>query len=126
MSRNLSTTSPLHRSRDSHRYSRSNRVAAVTSAGGRRSQGEATSSQKRKSYEDRNPCPCSLENVKSLVKEWVADGELNLPPIDVPPTKKDKENPDYCVYHKTTRHPTRDCWTLKSIFKNKVDANELK
>ncbi|CAL5379952.1 unnamed protein product [Camellia sinensis] len=124
--RNLSTTSPLHRSRDSHRYSCSNRVAAVTVAGGRRSQGEATSSRKRKSYEDRNPCPCSLENVKSLVKEWVADGELNLPPVDVPPTKKDKENPDYCVYHKTTRHSTRDCWTLKSIFKKKVDANELK
>ncbi|XP_028102204.1 uncharacterized protein LOC114301451 [Camellia sinensis] len=71
--RNISTTGPLHRSRDNHRYPRSSRVAAVTSAGGSRSQGEATSSRKRKSYEDRNPCPCSVENVKALVKEWVAD-----------------------------------------------------
>ncbi|GMP47232.1 hypothetical protein CsSME_00015088 [Camellia sinensis var. sinensis] len=95
--RNLSTTAPLHRSRDSHRYPRSGRVAAVTSTGGSRSQGEATSSRKRKSYEDRNPCPCSVENVKALVKEWVVDGELTLPPVDVPSTKKDKESPDYCV-----------------------------
>ena len=124
--RNLSITGPLHRSRDSHRYPCSSSVAAVTSAGGSRSQGQATSLRKRNSYEDRNPSPCSLENVKSLVKEWVADGELYLPPVDVPPTKKDKENPDYCVYHKTTRHSTRDCWTLKSIFKKKVDTNELK
>ncbi|XP_028106172.1 uncharacterized protein LOC114305297 [Camellia sinensis] len=86
--RNLRTTCPLYKSRDSHRYSRSSRVAAV--------------------------------------KEWVADGELTLPPVDVTPTKKDKESPNYCVYHRTTRHPTRDCWTLKSIFKKKVDANELK
>ncbi|XP_028127091.1 uncharacterized protein LOC114323631 [Camellia sinensis] len=82
--------------------------------------------QKRKSYEDRNTYPCSLENVKALVKEWVANGELTLPPLDVTPTKKDKESPDYCAYHRTTKHPTRDCWTLKSIFKKKVDANELK
>ncbi|XP_028099009.1 uncharacterized protein LOC114298597 [Camellia sinensis] len=124
--RNLSTTSPLHRSCDSHRYSCSSRVSAVTSTGGSHSQAKASSSQKRKSYENKNPYPCSLENVKALVKEWVADGELTLPPIDVTLTKKDKESPDYCVYHRTTRHPTRDCWTLKNIFKKKVDANELR
>ncbi|XP_028080309.1 uncharacterized protein LOC114281924 [Camellia sinensis] len=56
----------------------------------------------------------------------MADGKLTLPLVDVPPTKKDKESPDYCIYHKATRHPTRDYWTLKSIFKKKVVANELK
>ncbi|XP_028104160.1 uncharacterized protein LOC114303224 [Camellia sinensis] len=107
-------------------YLRRSGVAAVTSTGGSRLQGEASSSRKRKSYEDRNPYPCSLENVKALVKEWVANGELTLPLVDVPPTKKDKESPDYCIYHRTTRHPTRDCWTLKSVLKKKVDTNELK
>ncbi|XP_028079593.1 uncharacterized protein LOC114281339 [Camellia sinensis] len=126
IAKNLSTTGPLHRSRDSHHCSRSSRVATVTSIGGSRSQGDASSSQKRKSYEDRNPYPCSLENVKALVKEWVADGEFILSPVDIPPTKKGKERPDYCVYHRATRHPTRDCWTLKSVFKKKVVANELK
>ncbi|KAF5934594.1 hypothetical protein HYC85_030765 [Camellia sinensis] len=123
--KNLSTTGLLHRSRDSHPYSYSNRVTVVTSAGGSRSQGEASSTQKRKSYEDRNPYPCSLENVKALVKEWVADSELTLPPIGVPLTKKDKKSSDYFIYHRATRHPTRDYWILKSIFKKKVDANEL-
>ncbi|XP_028061728.1 uncharacterized protein LOC114265167 [Camellia sinensis] len=124
--RNLSSTDPLHRSRDSHRYSRSSRIAVVTSTRGSRLQAEASSSRKRKSYEDKNSYPRSLENVKTLAKEWVADGELTLPPVDVTPTKKDKESPDYCVYHRTTRHFTKNCWTLKSIFKEKVDANELK
>ena len=97
--RSLSITGPLHRSRDSHRYSRSSRVAAITSARESRSQGEASSSQKMKSYKDRNLYPCSLENVKAFVKEWVADGELTLPPVDIPPPKKDKESPDYYDYH---------------------------
>ncbi|XP_028063532.1 uncharacterized protein LOC114266798 [Camellia sinensis] len=124
--RNLNTTGPLHRSRGSHRYPHSNKIAAVTSTGGSRSQMEALSSRKRKSYMDRNPYPCSLENVKTLVKEWIANGELTLSPVYVPPTKEDKESPDYCIYHRATRHPMRDCWTLKGIFKKKVTANELK
>ncbi|XP_028118785.1 uncharacterized protein LOC114316318 [Camellia sinensis] len=126
VARYLSTTGPLHRSRDSHRYSRSSSVATVTSVEGSRSQGKASFSWKKKSYENRNPYPCSLENVKALVKEWVANGELTLPLVDIPSTKKDKKSPDYCVYHRTTNHPTRDCWSLNSIFKKKVDANELK
>ncbi|GMP85757.1 hypothetical protein CsSME_00038797 [Camellia sinensis var. sinensis] len=67
--RNLSATGPLHRSCDSHRYSRSSRVSAITSIRGSHSQAEALSSRKRKSYEDKNPYPCSLENVKALIKE---------------------------------------------------------
>ncbi|XP_028113360.1 uncharacterized protein LOC114311418 [Camellia sinensis] len=126
VARNLNTTDPLHRSHNNHRYSRSSKVAAITSAGGSFSQGEALFSRKRKSYEDKNPYPYSLENVKALVKKWVADGEFTLPPVDVPQTKKDKESPDYCIYHRATRHLIRDCWTLKSIFKKKVVMNELK
>lgn len=58
VARNLSTIGPLHRSHDNHRYSCSSRVAAVTSTRGSHSQGKASSSRKRKSYEDINPYPC--------------------------------------------------------------------
>jgi hypothetical protein len=70
--------------------------------------------------------PCSIEEVKALVKEWIADGGLTLPDIEVAPSRADRESPDYCMFHRHTKHPTSDCWTLKRIFKKKLDNNELR
>ncbi|XP_028099923.1 uncharacterized protein LOC114299399 [Camellia sinensis] len=91
----------------------------------RKSQGEEFRGQKRKNCEDDTPCPCSVEEVKALVKEWVADGELMLPRIEELLPKKDREGPNYCVFHRSLGHPTEKCRTLKKIFRKKVETHEL-
>jgi hypothetical protein len=85
--------------------------------------------KRQKAYKESSGAPdypCSIEEVKALVKEWIADGGLTLPDIEVAPSRADRESPNYCMFHRHTKHPTSDCWTLKRIFKKKVDNNELR
>lgn len=95
--------------------SSSSQVSAASASSNRKSQGEGSrSSKKRKQYDDPPPYPCTIEEVKALVKEWVADGEITLPEVETLPPKKNREGPNYCVYHRTTKHSTANCWTLRN------------
>ncbi|XP_028086303.1 uncharacterized protein LOC114287219 [Camellia sinensis] len=42
------------------------------------------------------------------------------------PSKKDRESLEFCIYHRTLKHPTEKCWTLRKIFRDKVKADELR
>ncbi|CAL5328382.1 unnamed protein product [Camellia sinensis] len=100
-------------------------VTAASASSTRKSQEEEFRGRKRKNCEDDTPFPCSVEEVKALVEEWVADGELKLPRIEELLSKKDREGPNYCVFHRSLGQPTEKCRTLKKIFRKKVEADEL-
>ncbi|KAF5934197.1 hypothetical protein HYC85_030368 [Camellia sinensis] len=68
----------------------------------------------------------NIMEVKALVKEWVADGELKLPYVEEMPSKKDRGSPEFCVYHRTLKHSIEKCCTLRKIFRDKVEADELR
>ncbi|CAL5386670.1 unnamed protein product [Camellia sinensis] len=113
----------------SFKSSRGPTVAAASAPDTRNSQGGGHRGQKRKQYNGEKgnvSYPCEIEEVKALVKEWVADGELKLPYVEEMPSKKDRESPEFCVYHRTLKHPTEKCWTLRKIFRDKVEADELR
>ena len=113
----------------SFKSSRGPIVAAASAPDTRNSQGGGHRGQKRKQYNGEKgnvSYPCGIEEVKALVKEWVADGELKLPYVEEMPSKKDRESPEFCVYHRTLKHPTEKCWTLRKIFRDKVEADELR
>lgn len=63
--------------------------------------------------------PCSMDEVRTLVNAWVMDGELELPHVEYEPTWEDREHPRYCIYHRHTKHPTSDYWSLKRLFRRK-------
>ncbi|CAL5345640.1 unnamed protein product [Camellia sinensis] len=84
-------------------------ITAASVSSTRKSQGEEFRGQKRKNCEDDTPFPCSVEEVKALVKEWVADGELKLPHVEELLPKKDREGPNYCVFHRSLGHPIEKC-----------------
>ncbi|CAL5389202.1 unnamed protein product [Camellia sinensis] len=55
----------------------------------------------------------------------MADGELKLPCIEELLLKKDREGPNYCVFHRSLGHSTEKYWTLKKIFRKKIEVDEL-
>ncbi|KAI8530125.1 hypothetical protein RHMOL_Rhmol11G0031300 [Rhododendron molle] len=67
-----------------------------------------------------------MDEVRASVNAWIADGELELPLVEYELTREDREHPRYCMYHRHTKHPTNDCWSLKQLFKRKQNANELR
>ncbi|KAI8555548.1 hypothetical protein RHMOL_Rhmol05G0180800 [Rhododendron molle] len=67
-----------------------------------------------------------MDEVRALVTVWIADGELELLPVEYEPTREDREHPRYCMSHRHTKHLTSDCWSLKRLFKRKQNANELR
>ncbi|XP_028115141.1 uncharacterized protein LOC114313030 [Camellia sinensis] len=111
--------------KSSFKSSRGPSVTAASASSTRKSQAEEFRGQKRKNCEDDTPFPCSVKEVKALVKEWVAGGELKLPRIEELLPKKDREGPNYCVFHRSLGHPIEKCRTLKKIFRKKVEADEL-
>ncbi|XP_028082072.1 uncharacterized protein LOC114283459 [Camellia sinensis] len=118
----------------SFKSSRGPIVATASAPDNRKSQGEGHRGQKRKQYNGEKgnvsyPCgiyQCGIEELKALVKEWVAERELKLPYVEEMPSKKDRESPKLCVYHRTLKHPIEKCWTLRKIFRDKVEAEELR
>ncbi|CAL5364327.1 unnamed protein product [Camellia sinensis] len=109
----------------SFKSSRGPSVTAASAPSTRKLQGEEFRGQKRKNCEDDTHFPCSVEEVKALVKEWVADGELKLPCIKELLPKKDREGPNYYVFHRSLGYPIEKCRTHKKIFRKKVEADEL-
>ncbi|XP_028072144.1 uncharacterized protein LOC114274423 [Camellia sinensis] len=109
----------------SFKSSRRPSVTAASASSTRKSQGEEFKGQKRKNCEDDTSFPCSVEKVKALVEEKVADGKLKLPRIKELLSKKDREGLNYCVFHRSLGHATEKCRTLKKISRKKFEADEL-
>lgn len=111
-------------------------VAAATSAPpAQRPQGAGGNGNKFKKRKDRGneqdegpppDYPCGIQEVEALLQQWITDGTIRLPHVLAPPTQRDRESPNFCSYHRHTKHPMNDCFTLKRIFKRKIDAGELR
>lgn len=92
------------------------------SQGGKGSASDRGSWKKRKVFKDTTRVqkyPYSIDEVKALVKAWITDDELRLSDIEVAPSRAYKENLNLCMYHRHTKHQTKECWTLRRIFKKK-------
>ncbi|THF96379.1 hypothetical protein TEA_026371 [Camellia sinensis var. sinensis] len=101
----------------SFKSSRGPIVAAASAPDTRNSQGGGHRGQKRKQYNGEKgnvSYPCGIEEVKALVKEWVADGELKLPYVEEMPSKKDRESPEFCALS-TLRVKVGDPWESLAI-----------
>src|SRR5262249_5256716 len=69
--------------------------------------------------------PCSMGRVHAMLDQWLRDGNLKLPRVEHLPTQEEKNDPKFCRFHRIVGHPTRDCFTLKRIFNERVQNGEL-
>ena len=51
------------------------------------------------------PFSIQLDRVKTLLQEWIRDGNLNRHYVPRPPIAEEKSNPRYCDYHRMVGHP---------------------
>ncbi|KAG5552799.1 hypothetical protein RHGRI_010787 [Rhododendron griersonianum] len=63
-------------------------------------------------YNEPPPPPVTAAEAQAFLDAWVQDGKVTLLEARKEPTRRDIEHPDYCIYHKMVRHPTKDCWGL--------------
>ncbi|KAF7130878.1 hypothetical protein RHSIM_Rhsim10G0096500 [Rhododendron simsii] len=71
---------------------------------------------KRSKYNEPPPLPVTAAEAQAFLDAWVQDGKVTLPEARKEPTRRDMEHPDYCIYHRMVRHPTKDCWGLRTLF----------
>ncbi|KAG5523151.1 hypothetical protein RHGRI_035089 [Rhododendron griersonianum] len=82
---------------------------------------------KRPKYNEPPPLPVTAAEAQAFLDAWVQDSKVVLPEARKEPTRRDMEHPDYCIYHRMVRHPTKDCWGLRNLFEKFVmeEAMEL-
>ena len=60
--------------------------------------------------------PCPMGKVHAILDDWLRNEDIKLPRVERQPTAIEKRDPQYCRYHWTVDHPTKDCRSLKWIF----------
>ena len=71
------------------------------------------------------PLPCKFAKAKAILAKWVEDGIIKLPAVEREPTKKETQSLKYCIYHRTGRHATKDCWDFRALLAEKIASGEL-
>ena len=66
------------------------------------------------------------EHVNSLFKLLNKSNRLKLPEVRHPEEVGKTDNPNYCLYHRMLRHPTKSCYIFKEILQALIDAEVLK
>jgi len=66
------------------------------------------------------------EHVISLFKLLQKSDRLKLPEIRLPEKVGKTEDPNYCLYHRMPRHPTKNCYIFKDVLQALIDADVLK
>ncbi|XP_026399495.1 uncharacterized protein LOC113295372 [Papaver somniferum] len=69
--------------------------------------------------------PYGRERTVRLLNQWVAKGEVQLPPTVVDVNKMNKDAARYFHYHRRMGHPTVECLAIRSIFERKRESGEL-
>ncbi|XP_028062254.1 uncharacterized protein LOC114265633 [Camellia sinensis] len=97
---------------------------AVYAAGG--FNGGRTNLQAKKGKFDQVPPPLliSVDEAQALLNAWVEDGKVHLPEPRQPVIKNDQAWADYCIYHHSVKHPTVECWVLRSLVR-KMMADDI-
>ncbi|XP_026378646.1 uncharacterized protein LOC113273092 [Papaver somniferum] len=76
----------------------------------------------KRDYKTPAPLPCDKERAIRFLNQWIAEGEIELPPTTVDINKMDKNSAKYCHYHRRMGHPTEECFAIRSIFERKRAA----
>lgn len=67
--------------------------------------------------------PCAEENVRVILKKWLEDRVIELPPVTTVPTAEDEKHSRFCIYHKKISHRS---YVLRDIFDKKIRSGELR
>lgn len=91
----------------------SKRSPIVSTAKTRNSyQVDNTYSNKRKVRDEPPAFPCSMEKVHIIFDQMLKDGILIIPNVGREPTPEENKSKNYCHYHRTTKNPMEQCWSL--------------
>ena len=66
-----------------------------------------------------------MGKVHAILDDWLRNEDIKLPRVERQPTAIEKKDPQYCRYHRTVDHPTKDCRSLKRIFQERIQNGEL-
>jgi len=66
------------------------------------------------------------EHADSFFKLLNKSNRLKLPKARRPEEVGKTDNPNYCLYHRMLRHPTKSCYNFKDILQALIDAEVLK
>ena len=66
------------------------------------------------------------EHVDSLFKLLNKSNRLKLSEARRPEEVGKTDNPNYCLYHRMLRHPTKSCYIFKDILQALIDVKVLK
>ena len=69
--------------------------------------------------------PCPMGKVHALLDQWLQDDNIKLPWVQCFPNASEKSDPKFCRYHRVIGHPTKECWTLKKIYNDRIHSGEL-
>ncbi|GMQ03611.1 hypothetical protein CsSME_00049357 [Camellia sinensis var. sinensis] len=86
---------------------------------------EDPQAKKRKFDQIPPPLPISVNEAQALLNAWVEDGKVHLPEPRQPVNKKDQARADYCIYHHSVKHPTTECWALRSLVRKMMSEDAL-
>ncbi|OMO94501.1 Ribosomal protein L46 [Corchorus capsularis] len=75
--------------------------------------------------DDAPPFPVSVERVRALLREWIRDGQINLPYATRLPTAQEKADAKYCDYHRTVNHPFAKCRNMRRLIHRGVQKGEI-
>ena len=65
------------------------------------------------------PFTVSIEELYSILEDWLKDGVVVLPECKRESTYKENRGPLYYRYHRRCDHHTMDCYALRNIFSMK-------
>lgn len=69
-------------------------------------------------------CPLSKKAVV-LLKQWVKDIILQLPPASSVPTPAEERDPNFCSYHRQKSYTLEQCFVFRKIFNKKLKHGEI-
>lgn len=71
------------------------------------------------------PIICGKKAFKELVKQWIDIKVLTIRPPRITLIEKMKLRPDYCMFHQYLGHSTKDCYTLRRKYHEKLESGEI-
>ncbi|OMO61386.1 Ubiquitin-conjugating enzyme, E2 [Corchorus capsularis] len=120
------TNSTIQRQKE--RYNRKNVHAVQFRQRDERSGGNMPPKRSKKDFQgedDAPPFPISVERVRALLREWIRDGQINLPYTTRLPTAQEKADAKYCDYHRTVNHPFVECRNMRRLIHRRVQKGEI-
>ena len=78
-----------------------------------------------KVFEEPPTIPCTAKELNHVLDKWIGDGVVRPFTVSRPPTEEERKNPLFCRIHNYVKHSTKDCWTLRRLFHQKLREGTL-